>query len=266
MFLNYFVFLVPSSIVYLQRFLGSSYIHAHCFCLVGLISGPGSVGAGLAECSMSRMSSVSKKKISWETLSATSRRGAPTLRRQNYISLPRRDVDLHVATSNFHLSVTSRRGFTRRDVIFDPFLPRRDVDVHVATSIGTGLCHVATWPRTSRRRLVICSVTSRRDPERRDVVLFTLCDVATSPRTSRRDPVFSLRMVHFGPSPYTASLIGTLAPLCTNPHRTCRSFHPTGRRSSVLTDHQCSPLSRPFLPVLSHSGISTTMYSTLAWV
>ena len=119
------------------------------------------------------------QKISWETLSVTSRRGVPTSRRQNYISLPRRDVDLHVATSKLHLSATLRRGFTRRDVIFDPSLPRRDVDVHVATSIGTGLCHVATWPRTSRRRLVMYSVTSRRDPERRDVVLYTLCDVAT---------------------------------------------------------------------------------------
>ena len=137
-------------------------------------------------------------KISWETLSVTSRRGAPTSRRQNYISLPRRDVDLHVATS-----------------------------------IGTGLCHVATWPRTSRRRLVMCSVTSRRDPERRDVLLFTLCDVATSPRTSRRDPIFSPRMVHFAPSPYPPPLIETLAPLRPSLHQTCRSSHPTGRRPST---------------------------------
>ena len=85
-----------------------------------------------------------KKKFSWETLSVTSRRGAPTSRRQNYISLPRRDVDLHVTTLNLHLSATLRRGFTRRDIICDPSLPRRDVDVHVATSIGTGPCHVAT--------------------------------------------------------------------------------------------------------------------------
>ena len=116
----------------------------------------------------------------------------------NLPSLLRCDVDLHVATSNLHLSATSRRGFTRRDVIFDPSLPRCDVDVHVATAIGTGPCHVATWIYTSRRRLVMCSVTSRRDPERRDVVLFTLCDVAMSPRTSRRGPVFSPRTVHFG--------------------------------------------------------------------
>ena len=88
-------------------------------------------------------------KISWETLFVTSQRGAPTSRRQNYISLPCRDVDLHVATSNLHLSATPRRGFTRRDVIFDPSLPRRDVDVHVVTSIGTGPCHVVTWIYTS---------------------------------------------------------------------------------------------------------------------
>ena len=182
-------------------------------------------------------------KISWETLSATSRRGAPTSRLQNYISLPRRHVELPRRdvkfTSLCHVTTwiyTSRRGFTRRDVIFDPSLPRRDVDVHVATSIGTGLCHVATWLHTSRHRLVMCSVTSRRDPERRDVVLFTLSDVATSPRTSRRDPVFSPRMVHFGPSPYTPPLIETLAPLRPSLHQTCRSSHPTGRRPS--TAHQ----------------------------
>ena len=151
----------------------------------------------------------SLSKISWETLSVTSRRGAPTSRHQNYISLPRRDVDLHVATS-----------------FLTPLC-------HVATSIGTGPCHVATWIYTSRRRLVMCSVTSRRDPERRDVILFTLCDVATSPRTSRRGPVFSPRTVHFGPSSHTPSLIGTLALMRTIAHRTRRSSHPTGRRPSI---------------------------------
>ena len=34
------------------------------------------------------------------------------------------------------------------------------------------LCNVTTLPRTSRRRLVLRSVTSRRCPERRDVALF----------------------------------------------------------------------------------------------
>ena len=166
-------------------------------------------------------------------LSATSRRGFPTWRRHFSTTLSRRDVRFHVATSFAHLSVTSRRGFTRRDVIFDPSLPRRDVDLHVATSIGTALCHVATWPRTSRRQLVLCSVTSRREPERRDVGLFALCHVATSPRTSRRDPVFSPRIVHFGHSPHAPSLTRTLAPLRPILHRTCRSPHPTGRRPST---------------------------------
>ena len=52
---------------------------------------------------------------------------------------------------------------------------------HVATSFGHLLCHVATWIHTSRRRLVMHSATSRREPERRDVGLFALCHVATSP-------------------------------------------------------------------------------------
>ena len=127
MFLNYYFFLlVPSSIFYFQRFLGSSYIHAHCFCLIGLISGPGSVGVSLAECSMSRMKFTSEEsrksglrivsKSSWETFSATSRRG-----------ISRRDVKItplgHVATCIFtsqrqfvHPSATSRRVYSRRDV------------------------------------------------------------------------------------------------------------------------------------------------------
>ena len=68
----------------------------------------------------------------------------------------------------------SRRDvtFTRRDVILSPTLPRRDVARHVATSFGHVLCHVATLPRTSRRRQVKLSVTSRHDPARRDVTLF----------------------------------------------------------------------------------------------
>ena len=162
--------------------------------------------------------------------------GRPSLPRRD-VELPRRDVKI---TSLYHVATwiyTSRRqiyiSLSRRDVIFDPSLPRHDVDVHVATSIGIGLYHVATWPRTSRRRLVMCSVTSRRYPERRDVVLFTLCDVATSPRTSRCDPVFSPRMVHFGPSPYTPPLIETLAPLRSSLHQTCRSSHSTGQRPST---------------------------------
>ena len=137
-------------------------------------------------------------KISWETLSVTSRRGAPTSRRQNYISLPCRDVDLHVATS---------------------FL--------------TPLCHVATWMYTSRRQLVTVSVTSRRGPARRDVNWSCALSRHDVTPTSRCDPVFSPRMVHFGPSPYTPPLIETLAPLRPRLHQTCRSSHPTGRRPST---------------------------------
>ena len=173
MFLNFF--LVPSSFVFFQRFLGSSCTHAHFFLLVGLISGPESVGTSPAGCSMSRISlhvESSRKsglrslsKISWETLSVTSRH-------QIYISLPRRDVDLHVATSFFtplchvatwmytsrrqlvQVPVTSRRGFTRRDVVWSCALSRRDVTPNVAT-----------WS-------CLLSVTSRRHPARRDVALF----------------------------------------------------------------------------------------------
>ena len=94
----------------------------------------------------------SVSKISWETLSVTSRRGAPTSRHQNYISLPRRDVDLHVATWIY----------TSRHQIYIS-LSRRDVDLHVATSFLTPLCHVATWMYTSQRQLVQVSVTARRD-------------------------------------------------------------------------------------------------------
>ena len=74
-------------------------------------------------------------------LSATSRRGFLTSRRQNYISLSRRDVEFSRRDVDF-----SRRDvtFTRRDVIWSPTLPRRDVDLHVATSFGHALCHVAT--------------------------------------------------------------------------------------------------------------------------
>ena len=124
------------------------------------------------------------------------------------------------------LSVTSRRGFTRRDVKI------------------SSLCHVATWIYTSRRQLVQLSVTSRRGPARRDVVWSCALsrrdvnpNVATwaclLSITSRRDPVFSPRMVHFGHSPHAPSLIRTLAPLRPNPHQTCRRSHPTGRRPST---------------------------------
>ena len=68
-------------------------------------------------------------------------------------SLPRRDVRFHVATSKSHLSATSRRVFSRRDVKLTP------------------LCHVATCIFTSRRQFVHPSATSRRVFSRRDVNL-----------------------------------------------------------------------------------------------
>ena len=83
--------------------------------------------------------------------SVTSRRGPPTSQRQFYMSLSRRDVDPHVATSIFTLFATSRRGFTHRDVNFYKPLSRRDVAHHVATLVA------------------ILSMTSRRHPARRDV-------------------------------------------------------------------------------------------------
>ena len=94
-----------------------------------------------------------------------------TSRRQNYTSLSRRDVGFHVATSNLKPSVTWRRGISRRDVIFTCLSHVATWDSDVATWIKSILCHVATLPPTSRRRLVKLSVTSRRGPARRDVAL-----------------------------------------------------------------------------------------------
>ena len=103
---------------------------------------------------------------------ATSRRGPPTSRRHFCPSLQRRDVDLHVATSNLYVSVTSRRGiptsrrqflhfsvtlrrrFTRCHVDWYKSLSRRDVAPNVVTLFGHVLCHVATLTCTSRRCLV----------------------------------------------------------------------------------------------------------------
>ena len=87
--------------------------------------------------------------------SVTSRRGLLTSRRQLYmplsrrdvnfyISLPRRDVDPHVATSTFTFSATSRREFLQASVTSRRCPSRRDVGCHP-------LCDVATSPRTSRR-------------------------------------------------------------------------------------------------------------------
>ena len=108
------------------------------------------------------------------------------------LDFPRRDVNLtplcHVATSiciplcrdvSFHVAtwictslchVVTSSSTSRHH--FNMTLSRRDVASNVATWIKSTLCHVATLPPTSRRCLVKLSVTSRRDPARRDVTLF----------------------------------------------------------------------------------------------
>ena len=177
--------------------------------------------------------------------SVTSRRGPPTSRRQNYISLSRRDVDLprrdvkitclchvatwtsHVATSFFdplcHVATwthTSRRqnykSLSRRDVD----LPRRDVDF-------TPLCYVATWIYTSRRELVQVSVMSRRGPERRDVTLH----VAKWPCFKAKNCSFLvLHLAHLSTETLTPSRTIRAVP--------CRSsLSPWSETPPLLTDH-----------------------------
>ena len=85
-------------------------------------------------------------------------------------SLSRRDVRFHVATSKFHLSATSRRGFLHRDVILTPF------------------CHVATCIFTSRRQKVTPFVTLRRVFSRRDVTPHVAMWAYLLSVTSRREP------------------------------------------------------------------------------
>ena len=235
-------------------------------------------GAGLTACSIpgmklhvesSRQSELhNASKSSWKTFSATSRRRALTSRRQIVIPLPCRDVDFprrdviltllcHVATctvssrrQTVKLSVTSRRGIltSRRGILTSRrgILTSRRHFPHVATSFGLALCHVATLPRTSRRRQVQLSVTSR------------------------RGPVFSPRMAHFGRSPRASSLAKTLSSLQPILHRTCRRPHSTGRRPLP-----CSPttVSLPLWLVLGHSGFfhhcvpdSSLGYSSLGFI
>ena len=112
----------------------------------------------------------------------------------NIATLKRRDIHFtplchvatwisNVATSISILSVTSRRQFSyslerhdvdlqHRDVNFNDPLERHDVSNQRRDVFNPTLCNVATLPRTSQRRLVPRSVTSRRCPERRDVALF----------------------------------------------------------------------------------------------
>ena len=107
------------------------------FLLVGLISGPGSIGAILTECSTSRGSLQAESyrktgvlvyKSSWLTLSVTSRREILTSRRHFKKPLSRRDV-----------------GFSRRDVKIETLCHVATWDFNVATSFFITLCHVATW-------------------------------------------------------------------------------------------------------------------------
>ena len=134
----------------------------------------------------------------------------------------------HVATSLLH--VTASFGYLL---------------CHVATSFGHALCHVATLPRTSQRFLVKLSVTSRRDPARRDVALFLAQEWF---------------ILHFHRTPLSSE---TLAPSHTVRALPCRSSVRPGRRSLP-----CLPtaVSHPLWPFLGHSGISTTVYPILAWV
>ena len=141
----------------------------------------------------------------------------------------------------------SRRDvtFTRRDVIWSLTLPRRDVTLHVATSFGHVLCHVATWDSNVATRVCLLSVTSRRDPARRDVALFLAQEWF---------------ILHLHRTPLSSE---TLAPSRTVRALPCRSSFRPGRRPLP-----CLPttVSHPLWPVLGHSGISTTVCPILAWV
>ena len=144
------------------------------FLLVCLISGP--AGAGSGEDSPSYVLQVHKVTrvedghnfITDFCFSVTSRRGVSTSRRQFYLLLSRRDVDLPRRDVNFNLLChvatcifTSRRVFSRRDMNLYKPLSRRDVVPHVATSFNHILFHVATLSRTSQRWLSYS--LSRRD-------------------------------------------------------------------------------------------------------
>ena len=106
---------------------------------------------------------------------STSRRlFEPSLSRRDvdfHNSLSRRDVDFQRRDVDFHNSLSRRdMDFQRRDVDFHNPLERRDVVSNVATWILMGLCHVATLLLNVATLLIPLSVTSRRCPERRDVV------------------------------------------------------------------------------------------------
>ena len=255
------------------------------FLLVCLFSGPANAGGGADSFQVMHYKSI-KSQVREGRVNCSRNHQCAQIHYCSIASLSRRDVDLsrrdvnftclchvatwtsHVATSIFTLSATSRRGFPRRDVNFYKPLSRRDVTPDVATWILMSLCDVTTSLRTSRRRLVTCSLTSRRCPSRHDVGLITLCHVATLPRTSRRCLVLCPTTVHFLPFTSHTSLIGTLAFLRISPHRTYRRLRSHWSEALTLfSDHHCAPTSHPLSLVLGHCGIPTTLCSVLAfWV
>ena len=163
-------------------------------------------------------------------------------RRQFSMPLPRRDVRFHVATSFYYSSVTSRREIFTSRRQNDNSLSRRDVRFHVATSFGHSLCHVATWPLTSRRHMVMLYATSRRGLSRRDVGKSALCHVATWPRTSRRETGFKPEIGHFFGLHSRKSLPGTLASSARRHSGPSKlDFSPVGDLHSAQT-HCKSPI------------------------
>ena len=114
---------------------------------------------GSLQVESSRKTGVLVYKSSWVTLSVTSRR-----------EISRRDVKIsslcHVATWNSHFA-TSFFEALYHVATWNSHVATWNSHVatsllHVATSFGHLLCHVTTWPRTSRRHLVMSSATSRR--------------------------------------------------------------------------------------------------------
>ena len=169
------------------------------FLIVCLFSGPANTGSGEDSFQVMHYKSI-KSEVREGRVSCSRNHQCAQIHYCSIASLSRRDVDLsrrevnficlyhiatwtsHVTTSIFTLSATSRRGFSRRDVIFYMPLSRRDVTPDVATWILMSLYDVATSPCTPRRHpahrdvtphvstlLILLSVTSRRYSARPDV-------------------------------------------------------------------------------------------------
>ena len=117
----------------------------------------------------SRKTGVLVYKCSWVTLSVTSRR-----------EFSRRDVIFealcHVAMWNSHVATSFFEALCHVATwIFHVATWASHVAtslLHVATSFGHTLCHVATWDSNVAAWACLLSVTSRREPARRDVALF----------------------------------------------------------------------------------------------